>query len=181
MITGTKLSESVDLEKKYSKFFKKHFVNSLYYYERVQVQWRKIDLYSYPSEIISINDFAPCGSLEPLNLLIKCWKLLQAHHQVQLTNSGAPQLPASGTHIFNEKWQKSPFITRTGEPGRQAGRAWFIPHLLDRREKRALGGSTSEDSWEVMAGESDARFSGSFRLAVFKQQVVTHYWVLKSI
>jgi hypothetical protein len=104
VITGTKLSESVDLEKKYSKFFKKHFVNSLYYYERGSSSMKKNrPILLYPSEIISINDFAPCGSLEPLRLLIKCWKLLQAHHQVQLTNSGAPQLPASGTHIFNEK------------------------------------------------------------------------------
>ena len=33
----------------------------------------------YPSEIISINDFAPCGSLEPLSLLISvgnCSKLI---------------------------------------------------------------------------------------------------------
>lgn len=55
---------------------------------------------------------------------------------------------------------------RTGEPDRQDIPDLFLTCWTGGEKK--LWVPLSQDSWEVMAGESDARFSGSFRLAVFK-------------
>ena len=55
---------------------------------------------------------------------------------------------------------------RTGEPDRQDIPDLFLTCWTGGEKK--LWVPLSQDSWEDMAGESDARFSGSFRLAVFK-------------
>lgn len=168
------------MEKKYSKFLKKHFVNSLYYYERGSSSMKKNrPILLYPSEIISINDFAPCGSLEPLSLLISvgnCSKLIiKFSSPTQELHSCLLQALTSSTRSDKNHHSSR---GQGSQAGRQDVPDLFLTCWTGGRKK--LGVPLPQDSWEVMAGESDARFSGSFRLAVFKQQVVTHCWVLKS-
>lgn len=72
------------------------------------------------SEIISINDAVSWGSLEPPpppSFLVTCGKLVQA--LPRRSSPGAPGLPASWSPTLNRKLQRSVFITRMDEPGRQ--------------------------------------------------------------
>lgn len=64
----------------------------------------------YLSEIISINDFVPWGSLEPMSFLITCEKLVSK----AISRFSLPCI-----HILNANLQRSKFIMSTWELGRQ--------------------------------------------------------------